>query len=475
MKKTWSTSGLDLHLDVGGPRVRAALENALREAVVSGRLAADARLPSSRALAGDLGISRNTVAEAYAQLVAEGWLVATLGSGTYVAALRQPPRVRPQLAPPPSQIRYDLRPGTPDVSSFPRSDWLAAMRQALREAPDSAFGYGDLRGVPELRDALAAYLARARGVRADPNHVVVCAGFTSGLWLVCKALAARGSTSVVLEEYGLPSNSEVVADAGLTVRRVSVDGEGAAVEQLAGMPDVSAVLLTPAHQFPLGVALSPTRRSRLIEWATTHGGLIIEDDYDGEFRFDRQPLGALQGLSPQRVLYAGTASKTLAPGLRLAWLVVPDHLLDGVLAVKTLTNRQTSTVDQLALAAFIDNGRYDRHVRARRSAYRRRRDRLVEVMGRLPGQVSVTGIAAGLQAVVELPPACSEVAVVNLASQKGLAVEGLGAYGPCGDGEAGPNTRHRPALALGYANVPEHAFASALELLYEVIAEATGG
>lgn len=370
MAETWAISGVDLHLDLGGARVRVALESALRDAVRTGRLSAGLRLPSSRSLAGDLGIARNTVAAAYAQLVAEGWLDARQGSGTRVA-VRTVATNAPTAAPGVEKrpIRYDLRAGTPDLSAFPRAAWLAAARRALRTAPYEAIGYGDPRGRLELRQALADYLSRARGVHASPDRIVISSGFAQGLTLLCQALRARGATSVATEAYGHQSHRSAVDAAGLQHTTVSVDAEGAAIDELA---DVDAALLTPAHQFPLGPTLVAQRRIRAVGWACETGGFIVEDDYDGEFRYDRQPLGAMQALGPEQVVYAGTASKSLAPGLRLGWLVLPADLIEETLAAKRLTDGP-STFDQLTMADFVASGGYDRHVRRSRLAYRRRR------------------------------------------------------------------------------------------------------
>ena len=295
MPETWASSGVDLHLDRTGPRVgRPGLEAQLREAVRSGRLAPGLRLPSSRSLAADLGVARNTVVNVYGQLVAEGWLAARQGSVTRVAG-RAPVA---EAGPPPEAAsrrpRYDLRPGSPDVAAFPRSRWLAAARRALNTAPAEAFGDApDARGRPELHQALADYLARARGVRVSPDRIVVCSGFTQGLGLICRVLRGRGAATLALEAYGLPDLRGIAAAHGLRTRTLPVDGSGAVLD---GLGDAEAVLLTPAHQFPLGGVLAPRRRTRAIEWAARTGGLLIEDDYDGEFRYDRQPVGAMQAL-----------------------------------------------------------------------------------------------------------------------------------------------------------------------------------
>jgi GntR family transcriptional regulator / MocR family aminotransferase len=445
-------SGVDLHLDLSGTRVRAGLESALRGAVRDGRLRPGTRLPSSRALAADLGIARNTVAEVYSQLVAEGWLTAQTGSGTSVAPHRAPDSAaaaaaRPEVALP----RYDLRAGVPDLSAFPRRAWLATARKVLATTPDHLLGYPDPRGVPPLRAALADYLARARGVTADPAHIVICAGFAHGLAGISRALRSSGASTLAVEAFGHQAHRDIAAGQDLRLRPLPVDGMGAVIGAAIGEAD--AVLLTPAHQFPLGVTLHPRRRREAAGW----GGVVIEDDYDGEFRYDRQPVGALQTLAPDRVIYAGTASKSLAPSLRLGWLVVPPRLLDAVMAE---LGAGPSALDQLILAEFITSGGYDRQIRRARLAYRRRRDRLAAALRRQG--LHVTGIAAGLQAVLEFSRTSVERAVIDRARQHGVTIDGLERYRagespPAGDGRAG--------LVIGYGRPPEHAFTTALARL----------
>ena len=462
MAKTWAISGVDLHLELAGHRVRAGLEAALREAVQTGRLAPGTRLPSSRTLAADLGIARNTVAEAYAQLGAEGWLTARQGSGTRVASTAvvsagPAAGIRPPLGA--RAARYDLRPGSPDLSAFPRSGWLSAARKALSGAPSRALGYSDPRGRPELRTVLAAYLGRTRGVRVTPDRIVVCAGFTQGLALLCQVLPDVGVTKIAVEDYGQPHTAEALAASGLTPVMLGVDDGGAVLDKAHG---AQAMLLTPAHQFPLGSVLSPRRRADAARWAAGSGGLIIEDDYDGEFRYDRQPVGALQALAPEHVIYAGTVSKTLAPGLRLGWLVLPARLTEAMASAKARSDAHTSSFEQLTLAEFITSGAYDRHVRRVRLAYRRRRDRLVAALAAHAPGVRVTGIAAGLHAVAELGPGQREEQVIARAAARGVAIEGLGGYA------LREHTRG-PALVIGYATPPEHGYTTALARLVAAI------
>ncbi|MER6348796.1 MocR-like pyridoxine biosynthesis transcription factor PdxR [Streptomyces sp. NPDC001595] len=459
MAKPWATLGIDLHLEPTGGAVRRGLTDALRDAVRTGRLAPGTRLPSSRTLAADLGLARNTVAGAYADLVAEGWLTARQGSGTRVADRAVPrPADRPARTPSRSgRPAYSLVPGTPDLASFPRGQWLKAARRALTTAPNDALDYGDPRGRVELRTALAGYLSRARGVRTDPDRIVISAGFAHGLQLLARVLRARGLAGLAVESYGLDVHWRLVEQTGLRTEPLPFDTAGTEVD---GLDEAGAVLLTPSHQFPMGVALRPERRAAVVDWARRTGGLILEDDYDGEFRYDRQPVGALQDLDPEHVVYLGTASKSLAPGLRLGWMVLPPSLVDEV---RGLGGSAVAVLDQLTLAEFITSGAYDRHVRAARLRYRRRRDTLVAAVAARAPEVTVTGIAAGLHALLQLPPG-TEQPVVRAAAWQGLAVHGLSRY-------RHPAATGRPvdALVVGYGTPPDHAWAGTLEALCNVL------
>ena len=328
----------------------------------------------------------------------------------------------------------------PDLGAFPRRAWLAAARAALNAAPDHVLGYPDPRGLPQLRNALAGYLARARGVSVTGDRIVICSGFTHALALLCQVLRARGGTAIAVEQYGPQAHRRIVRAHGLRCLALPVDGDGAVPRALGR---AAAAVLTPAHQFPLGMTLAPRRRRDFIEWATAGGGLVIEDDYDGEFRYDRQPVGAMQALAPDHVVYAGTASKSLAPGLRLGWLAVPAPLLDEVIAAKEAAGAHASGLDQLTMAGLLASGGYDRQIRHARLAYRRRRDRLAAAVLRHAPGVEVTGIAAGLHAVLRLPAGQSEAGLVAGAAAHGLAIEGLASYHTGG-------TSHGPALVIGY-------------------------
>ncbi|MGW7430923.1 MocR-like pyridoxine biosynthesis transcription factor PdxR [Streptomyces sp. NPDC054861] len=474
--------GADLHLELtGAGSRRAVLIRALREAVRSGRLEPGTRLPPYRSLAADLGLARNTVADAYAELVAEGWLTSRQGSGTRVArgAVAPEPGAGAGVGAGsawagvgagaaragvpgglPAAVPYDLVQGKPDPAAFPRAAWLAAARRALTAAPHEAFGIGDPRGRVELRQALAGYLARVRGVRTSPDRIVVCSGAAHALRLLARTVPGPWA----VESYGLPFHRGLLAEAGVLTRPVAVDEGGADVGRLPG--GVGAVLLTPAHQFPTGGPLLPDRRAAVLDWARETGGLVVEDDYDGEFRYDRRPVGVLQGLAPDRTVLIGSVSKSLSPALRIGWMVLPAPLVDEVVAAKGEREPYSSATEQLTLADFLVSGAYDRHVRRMRRHHRGRRDRLVAVLAERVPRVRVTGVAAGLHAVVELP-AGTERAAVGAAARHGVAVEGLGHYR---HPEAGGAAR-ADGLVVGYATPPERLYGAALDALCAALRE----
>ena len=462
MRSAWATSRPELFVDLDRTRVRASLEASLRDAIRTCRLQPNSKLPSSRLLATDLGIARNTVVEVYGQLVSEGWLVARTGAGTVVGerAMANQAPAAPSSArdsAPPAAVDFDLRGGVPDVSSFPRDAWLSATRRALRKAPDEAFGYQDARGRLELRQALAEYLSRARDVYVHPDQIIVCLGAMHGLRLIGKALRRMGTTVWATESYGLVWHRRTAADLGFQIHVVPVDEYGARIDKIG---DAGSMLLSPAHQYPLGVALSPQRRLAAIEWTNTTGGFLIEDDYDGEFRHDRHPVGAIQSLAPERVLYLGTASKSLSPSLRIGWMVVPHRLIEPILRAKTVSEGHNSTIDQLTLAELLTSGFYDRHIRRNRLRYRHRRDQLLEVVDQFEG-IEVQGISAGMHALLQLPDTLSESAVVEYARRHyRLRLEGLSIYA------AAPKVQHRgPALVIGYGSPSDQRFPETLKCL----------
>jgi GntR family transcriptional regulator/MocR family aminotransferase len=459
-------AGLDLLLERPGGRVRDSVVDAIRDAIYAGRLAPGARLPSSRALSADLGIARNTVARAYADLIAEGWLISQHGSGTLVSQ-RAAEVIRSVATGPhdrraPRRLDHDLRPGHPDLSSFPRAEWSRAVKRALDMAPFEAFGYADPHGRPELRHALAQYLARTRGVRARPCDIVVCSGAAEGLNLIAGALADAGVDAVAVEAFGLPSQRASLNRAGLRCPPLTVDSRGADVMALEDMAHVGGVLLTPSNQFPLGVSLHSDHRAAVIDWALRTGGVIIEDDYDGEFRYDRSAVGTLHGIDPERVIYMGTVSKSLAPGLRLGWLVVPERLVEAVVRQKGETEETSGFVDQLTMAEFIRCGSYDRHIRTMRAQYRRRREELVAAVTRSSPETTVAGMPAGLHVMIELAGG-GESALAPQPGWRGLGVEGLDLYRhPEIGGE-------RDGLVIGFASPAPSAWSAALDALIRML------
>ncbi|WP_084959802.1 PLP-dependent aminotransferase family protein [Thermoactinospora rubra] len=460
----WSSSGRDLHLDVDPTSARrAGLESALRAAIGEGRLPAGTLLPSTRALAQELGLSRGTVTAAYNQLVEEGFLATRPGSGTRVAALpgRAPVSVRPGSPPPPPP--HDLRPGLPDVSAFPVRAWLASTRRVLTGARPEIFGAGDPQGRMELRHALAGYLARARGVTATADQIVITSGSYQSMSLIAGVLAARGATAVAMEDPGHNGFRQVVQRAGITALPLPVDSHGARVEFLTH--DAGAAFLTPAHHYPTGVPLHPSRRQALCGWARSTGGMIVEDDYDGEFRYDRQPVGALQGLAPDHVVYCGTASKTLAPALRLAWMVLPPHLVEEAVRAKHEADQYTETLHQLVLADLLTTYAYDRHVRAARARYRRRHRLLLDRIATVPG-LTARGVPAGLQILVTLPDTGpAEHEILDRCARHGVAIRGL------------TELHHDPAdspqgLLIGFAAPSDRAYPAALHALFAILKSA---
>jgi GntR family transcriptional regulator / MocR family aminotransferase len=440
--------------------IGAQIEDQLRRAIREGTLRAGTRVPSTRDLARQLDVSRRVVVGAYEQLAAEGYLALRQGARPRVsqAALRgdvtAPEPARP--APPP---RFDFHPRAPDVAHFPRTAWLRSLREALAVITSADLGYGDPRGVEALRAALADYLGRVRGVVADPARVVVTSGYSQGQGIVCRVLAAQGVRRIAFENPSHAEQRRIAARAGLEIVPVAVDEAGIRVEELE-RTDVDAVVLTPAHQHPTGAVLAGDRRTALLAWLRARDAIAIEDDYDAEYRYDRAAVRALQGRQPDRIVYAGSASKTLAPALRLGWLVVPPRLLDAVTDEKDLDDCGTARIEQQAFADFLSRGELDRHLRRMRAQYRRRRDLLVEALADTLPEATVRGIAAGLHATVQLPDDYDEQAIVDQARRRRIGLT------PMRDFWVQPGTGP-PTLLLGYGRIPQHAIPAAVRELAE--------
>jgi GntR family transcriptional regulator/MocR family aminotransferase len=458
--------GLLVELDRGDDApLHEQIERSIRDDIRAGRLAAGARLPSTRGLASELGISRGVVSEAYEQLAAEGYLLATQGAPTRVArAVRAPASGRPAPVLRPS-FPYRLDPGLPDLAGFPRDRWLRSLRAAWREAPIDAVDYPDPRGVPALRETLAEYLGRVRGAAADPEQLTICTGFAQGLSLIARWLCGRGVERVAIEDPGWHTHRLIVEQAGLAVVPIPVDREGIRVDELE-RSDAAAAIVTPAHQFPTGRVMSSERRAALIEWAERGDKLIVEDDFDAELRYDRTRVGALQGLAPERVAYIGSASKRLVPGMRLGWMLAPSWLGWPLISVKAIEDRGSEAIGQLALHDFIARGELDRHLRRMRLRYQRRREALMEALVRHLPQASVDEGAAGLFELAELPEDIDEPALVEAAASRGVGLEGLALHRFRPDGP--------PGLVLGFANLPEPAIEQSIRLVAEALSSESG-
>lgn len=448
--------------------LRDRVETALRRAIDDGRLAGGSALPPSRSLAETLGISRWVVTEAYGQLVAEGVLEARTGSATRVAERGEADRMPPlpsasaALAPPAAlstpTARYDLRPGIPDLRATPRSRWSAAVRAALVTVPDRDLASSPGLGYAPARAAVAAYLSRSRHAVADPDRIAITHGATDGMGILSRELRRRGHRTVLVEDPSWPRLRDVAEANGLEAVPVPVDDEGVDVDELATLSTRSGArvaLVTPAHQFPLGTALAPARRELLVRWARARDGLIIEDDYDAEFRYDRRPIPALQRLAPDHVALIGSLSKSVSPALGLGWMVLPPELIPG------MPEAAPSLIDQAALAEFITDGGLERHLRASRTRFRHRRTRLLAALAAHLPDLAVSGIAAGMHLVLALPARSSAAAIVTAAGTEGIALTSLDRYQT--------RARRPEALVLGYGNLDDTLVEEAVARLAAVI------
>jgi GntR family transcriptional regulator/MocR family aminotransferase len=445
-----------------GETLRAALERALRDAIVAGALRPGVRLPGSRALATALGVSRGVVSDAYGQLEAQGFLetrdrAAPVVASTPARGDRPQRRERPILTP-----RYDLTPTTPDVTEFPLNRWLAAVQNAARQAGPLALDYREPRGERILREAVADHLGRTRGVIADPEQILIVQGTAQGVDLLLRVLRARGATRLAVEDPSHTTQHERARSHGFELVAQPVDDDGMIVDGL----DADAVLVTPAHQFPTGSVLSGERRRQLLAWSETTGGLIVEDDYDAEFRYDREPVRALQGLAPDHVVQLGTVSKTLAPALRLGWIVAPAGLTDEAAAAKRLLDDFSPALEQLALADFLTRGHYNRHLRRARAVYRKRRDALLAALAQELPQLDVEGVAAGVHLLLRLPAGTDDAAISEEAGRAGIRVPPLSAFRLTRSDESG--------LVIGYGRLHESAVETAAAALGSVVRERLG-
>jgi GntR family transcriptional regulator/MocR family aminotransferase len=481
MRVDESNTGPELLLSVrraeGAPPLGVQIEQGLRAAIRERRIARGERLPPTRTLAGDLGVSRRVVVSAFDQLVAEGWLDARVGAGTYVRLALPEPRAGGAVAGLPDEpsrgvhvspaVRFDFFPGHPDLGAFPRAAWARATRDALREIPDAALGYSDPRGQRELRVAIAAMIARTRGVVCRPRQVVICQGAAQALGLLVQAASAtrRRPPQIAIEDPYLPEHRDLLAFHGADLVPVPVDELGVHDEAIVAARCDHA-LLTPAHQCPTGAVLSAGRRAAIARWAQGEDVLLIEDDYDAEYRYNRAPVAALQALAPESVAYLGSASKTLAPAVRLAWLVVPQDRLEAVVQAKRYADAGSPAIDQAVFARLIASGGYDRHLRKARRRQAERRRALVAAVARYLPQARVEGAAAGLHAVVRLPAPVDAEQVRERALTRGVSVYPLSAW----YADPPPETSR---LVLGYGGLTPPAIAEGVRRLSKAVADSS--
>jgi len=483
-----------LALDGDGPLYRQAYR-ALRAAILEGRLAPGERLPSSRALARDAKLARNTVLQAYEQLVAEGYADSRRGAGTFVVAelpeptarLPRPTRARGAAAAPVlsayaeralrylargvswgrrrSAPRYDFRYGDPAYGDFPHETWCRLLARRARRASERHLSYSDPGGAPELREVLAAYLSRARGVSCEPDDVLVVYGTQQAIDLTARVLIDPGAPAIV-EEPGYPGIRHALEIAGAEVTALAVDADGLPTE---GLADLRARLLcvTPSHQFPTGGVLPLARRLALLAWAQRSGAYVLEDDYDGEFRYDGRPLESLQALDRSGcVLYAGTTSKVMFPALRIGYLVMPPSLRGALLAAKAFADTGTAHLEQRVLADFISQGFFERHLRRARVRNASRRAALLAALARELGDaVEVVGANAGLHVVAWLRGVLpGELRTLReLAARRDVGIHPISPFYAARPRRAG--------ILLGYAALDESAIAEGIARLASALRE----
>ena len=449
-----------LELDHSRPvSVSRQVEEQMRGAIRSGALGAHEQLPSTRMLAEDLGVSRGVILRAYGQLAAEGYISLRQGAAPTVRAAVH---LDSQTVRPPNghrRIVYDLRPHLPDVTTFPRQPWLRAVRESLAQARIADLTYSDSAGLWDLRVAVANYLSRARGVVAPPAQTLITAGSTHSLSLLSRALARRGETRMAFENPSHRGLRAVASMAGQTIVAAAVDESGVRPHTI---DRADSLFVSPAHQFPTGVVLAPKRRKALVEWAEEADVVILEDDYDAEFRYDRAPTGALQSLAPERVVYFGSTGKTFAPALRLGWMVLPAALVEDVSRELAGTMLHVSGLDQLAFANFLQCGDFDRHLRRMRQVYGARRNFTADLLTRVLPDHEVRGIAGGLHAVLGMPSHAAAASVRTEARAQGIEIDSIDQHtfaefgGPAG-------------LVIGYGALPEPTLAEALAGLAEIV------
>ncbi|MBX9756760.1 MAG: PLP-dependent aminotransferase family protein [Pseudomonadaceae bacterium] len=457
------------------------LYQALRERILDGRLQGETRLPASRELAELLGISRNTVGRAFDQLYAEGFVLTRIGDGTYVAELAasaRPPALQPrspapsaallrvqaqQLRLPASGAPRAFRVGVPAFDLFPFETWARLQARFWRKPSPARLGYGDPAGDGQLRELVAAYLRNSRGLHCDPAQIVITCGAQQAISLCAQLLVDPGDR-VAVENPGYRAAGHAFAAAGAELCGVPVDGDGLVTAALAQLPDCRLVYLTPSHQYPTGVTLSLARRLELLAWAEVNDGWIVEDDYDGEYRYCGTPLAPLAALDRQgRVLYVGTFCKIAFPALRLGYLVLPVKLAPLFAQRRALDMRNSEIGTQVVMAEFIAGGHFQRHIRRMRSAARSRRDALLrDWPTNIPGCAAMPNVDAGLHLCVRVDSLQRETQLIAAAVAVGVEINALSCYWL--EDSAVPEDQ-RAGLVLGFAAVPEAQIAEALQAL----------
>jgi GntR family transcriptional regulator / MocR family aminotransferase len=468
---SWSTAWetlLDLSAARPGP-LHMRLAAAIRSAVRDGRVPHGAALPPSRNLAEDLGISRWTVTQAYGQLVTEGYLTARTGSATRVSWTAgpddpAPPRPAKAVGVPGPQARYDMYSCWPDLRVFPRRRWLEAITAAVATASHSQLGYSAPGGMPELRTVLAEHLNRARGATVDPEMISVFSGAGQALTQVCRALMAGGETTLGIEDPGSCRYWQVARTTGMQLVGLPVDEQGLVTAELDRFPQLRAVCVGTARQLAYGTPLPPARRQQLLDWARRVDALVIEDDYDHEFSYDRPAPPVMQGTDPHRIALLGSMSQALGPTVSVGWVVTPGRLVRAVRAEDQIQPLPPA-LNQLALAHLMRSGGFDRHVRATRLLLRRRRNLLVESLRtRLPGY-RVHGAQSAMMLLVELPPGTDTASILAAAARRELQI------GDLEEMRLTPDPA-RPGILLGYGNLSDKAVDEAVALLADVLAQA---
>lgn len=472
----------------------AQLYASLRRAILDGQLSAGARLPSTRTLAGDLGVSRNTVMNAFDQLLAEGYLEAQVGSGTTVTTqlpddlLEARRAVTRQPGPPPrlsargeilaaarvavsgneGRAPRPFQSGVPALDAFPYAVWGRLAARAWKVPPPERLAYGHPAGFPPLREAIADYLRLARGVRCDAEQVLVVSGSQQALDLAARLLLDPGDT-VWMEDPGYLSARAILGSAGAQVVPVPIDGQG--LDVAAGSerePEARMVYVSPSHQYPLGVTMSLARRLALLEWANRVGAWILEDDYDSEYRYSSQPLASLQGLDQgQRVIYLGTFSKVLFPSLRLGYVVVPPALVDAFVAARQLADWHPPSLAQAVVADFMREGHFVRHLRRMRALYEERQALLIDAVRRELGDLLEIGPAeAGMHVAAWLPPGVDDRALASDLRAAGIIASGLSRFAL--------QPMDRGGLVLGYAAFDADTIRDAVRRMAAVIHSTLG-